>query len=328
MPSRRPAIADRQNSPQILTLVRAMSTAHARALRLERLRRWIAFVVALTSLLAATWPVLTAPVAAAGAVWALLQGAGLSPWVQRSTAHAAVVQELFDVSLFEIEWNTVAVGNPPSAAEISALARAYRGPEDLIVDYYEIGDLPDLSRPLDVLACQMQNLGWGSRVHRRFADGVLAAVIGWALLGVLVGVLLSMSLSRLLLVWYLPALGALQLGLELHRRQRDTATVRSRALTLVRERVEANLRDPRRPGQTEALLMLARRVQDLLFTTRRAQVRVPDWFFLRFRPTDRVDFRREMTELSRLVTGADGAPEAPRTATPPPGEPPRASPSA
>ncbi|WP_045747385.1 S-4TM family putative pore-forming effector [Actinoplanes rectilineatus] len=51
---------------------------------------------------------LTAPVAAAGAGWALLQGLGFTVWIQRSLARAALVQELFG-----IPWNTVAVSSRP-----------------------------------------------------------------------------------------------------------------------------------------------------------------------------------------------------------------------
>jgi SMODS-associating 4TM effector domain len=302
MSAPRPGIATRQNAPEILLLVRAMTAAHARVQRLEAVRLSISVVVALTAIVAAVFPWLATTVGALGAGWALLQGLGVSVLVQRETSRAALAQEIFDVTLFEIEWNQIAAGDRLPAAEISLLARSYRGPDDLIRDYYEV---PDLRRPYDVIACQEQNLAWGGRVRRRFATTVLAGLIGWPLLGAVVGVALQMSVGRLLLVWYLPALGVLMMGSDLFRRQRDTATTRTRVLGIVRDRLAGHLRGQ---GSTEDLLVLARQVQDVILATRRMQPRVPDWFFLRFRPQDRIDFEREMTELASDVAGQPGRP--------------------
>jgi hypothetical protein len=222
----------------------------------------------------------------------------VSVWIQQAALRAATTQELLDVTLFQIEWNAVAAGDPPSAAEISDLARRYRGPDDMIRDYYEIGGHRDLPRPFDLLACQMQNLHWGTRIRQRFAGGVLAVVIGWSLTGVVAGILLDLSLARLLLIWFLPALGALLMAFDLYRRQRDTAATRSRVLSLVRGRVKAHLA---RPDPRDDLVLLVRQVQDVILATRRAQARVPGWFFQRFRGQDRVDFQREVGELARMV---------------------------
>lgn len=306
-------IADRQNAPEILTLARAMSSAHSQVQRLEAGRVLISVLVALSSVAATAVPRLVTVVAALGAGWALLNGQGVSAWIQRGVARAALMQELFDVTLFQMEWNAVAAGDPPGAAEVSRLARDYRGPDDLIVDYYEIRDVRDLPPPFDVLACQIQNLHWGTRIRQRFAGFVLALAIAWPLVGVVIGVLLQMSLSRLLLVWFLPALGALLMASDLYRRQRDTAASRSRVLSLVHRRVTDHLAHPDLPAD---LLKLARQVQDSILASRRTQARVPDWFFLRFRQQDRVDFQREMAELAASVARV-----YPRPASSPPSSP-------
>jgi hypothetical protein len=275
-----------------------MSSAHSQVQRLEAGRVMISVLIALTSVAATVVPRLVTVVAALGAGWALLNGQGVSAWIQRGVTRAALMQELFDVTLFQMEWNTVAAGDPPPAAEVSRLARSYRGSDDVIVDYYEIRDFRGLPPPFDVLACQIQNLHWGTRIRQRFAAVVLALVIGWPLAGVVVGVLLQVSLDRLLLVWFLPALGALLMASELHRRQRDTAARRARVLGLVQRRVTDHLDHPNTPDD---LLKLARQVQDAILASRRTQARVPDWFFRRFRPQDRVDFQREMAELAASV---------------------------
>jgi hypothetical protein len=291
-------IADRQNTAEVLSLIRAMSAAHARVQRLEAGRLLVSTLVALTSVVGAVVPSAASTVAAVGAGWALLHGLGVSVWIQQGVLRAATMQELFDVTLFRMEWNTVIAGDPPSAAEVSGFARRYHGPEDMVTDYYEIADYRDLPSPFDVLACQMQNLNWGVRIRRRYTSGLLAVVAGWSLAGIVVGVLLELSLGRLLLIWYLPALGALLMASDIYRRQRDTAATRSRVLSLVRGRVRDSLR---RPGPRDDLVVMARQVQDVIFVTRRTQARVPAWFFQRFRRQDRVDFQREVGELAHSI---------------------------
>lgn len=313
MATPRSSIADLQNTPEILTLVRAMTVAHRNVQRLEGGRILASILVAMTSILAAAVPAMTATVAAVGAGWALLQGLGIAVWIQRGLARAATVQELFDVTLFGIEWNLVAAGSPPPPAEISSLARRYRGPEDLIGGYYEIHSVRDLPWPRDVLACQIQNLHWGARIRRRFAGSVLAVLIGWPLAGVLVGVCLRMPIDRLLVIWFVPALGVLLAASDLYRRQRDTTATRARVLALVTGRLQSN---HQQSSPAADLAVLARQVQDVLFATRRTQARVPDWFFLHFRPRDRVDFQREVADLARPAGTGQPTPTPPTPPSP------------
>jgi hypothetical protein len=306
-------IADRQNSPEILNLARAMTSAHQRVQRWEGARLLASVLVALTSVAATLAPRLATVVAGIGAGWALCNGVGVSTWIQSGVARAALLQELFDVTLFRMQWNAVAAGDPPLPAEVSRMARAYRSSDADIVDYYEIRDFRDLPAPFDVLACQIQNLHWGTRIRQRFAGLVLALVIGWPMAGVLVGTLTSMPLDRLLLIWFLPALGALIMASDLYRRQRDTAATRARVLGLVHRRITDHLARPGAPGD---LVMLTRQVQDSIFASRRAQARVPDWFFRRFRLQDRVDFQREMAELADAVERVYPRPAQPTTSSP------------
>ncbi|MEV6347538.1 S-4TM family putative pore-forming effector [Actinoplanes sp. NPDC051851] len=149
---------------------------------------------------------------------------------------------------------------------------------------------------------------WGARIRRRFAGTVLAVLIGWPLAGVLLGVLLQMPLGRLLVIWFVPALGMLLTASDLYRRQAETAATRSRVLALVAGRFPGRPHRPVPPGDPA---VLARQVQDVLLATRRTQARVPDWFFLHFRPRDRVDFQREVTDL------AGSADPVPPPSTPP-----------
>jgi hypothetical protein len=294
------SLLSRQVEPEMMVLLRAMSVCHARAQQLDNLRMVLSILIGVAGAVVAITGVSSTVVTAIGALWALANAVGLGAWSRGQLGRAAVLQEMFDVRLFGLSWNGVATGDEVSAAEVSRLHRAYRGDETYLRDYYEV---PHLPAPYDVLACQQQNLGWGARIRRRYAHVVLGGTALWAVLGVVFGVTAGLTVSQLLLQWYVPSLGALLLGLEIYRSQRDVATERERALAVVQARITATI-ELCGEAATAELLVLARQVQDLIFRSRLRQARVPDWFFRRFHLADRHDFQAAMSTLTHQLQGA------------------------
>ncbi|MEU4569450.1 S-4TM family putative pore-forming effector [Micromonospora sp. NPDC023956] len=292
MTERADSLLSRQNRPEMMALLRAMSVCHSRAQRLDNLRMAVSVVLGAAGAVVAVTAAPGTTVTVVGALWAVANALGLGAWSRGQLRQAAVLQEMFDVDLFGLPWNTVAAGDRIDAHEVSRLERAYRGDEQYLRDYYEI---PPLPVPYDVLACQQQNLGWGSRIRLRYAHTVLGGVALWSLLGVVFGVTAGLTVAQLLLQWFVPSLGALLLGLEIYRSQRDVAVERARALAILRARLAPG--GSPAPAAPRDLLTLARQTQDLIFHSRRGQARVPDWFFRRFHAADRVDFQAAMTRF-------------------------------
>lgn len=288
----------RQTRPEMMALLHAMSVCHRRAQRLDSLRMLLSVALGVAGAAIAVAGLPTTVIAVLGGLWAVANAVGLGSWSRGQVRRAAVLQEMFDVALFELPWHDVLAGDRLSAQEVSRLDRAFRGSERFLRDYYEI---PPLPRPYDVLACQQQNLGWGSRIRRRYAYTVLGGVAAWAAAGVIFAVAAGLTVSQLLLQWFVPALGALLLGVEIHRGQRDVAESRERASTLLQQHVTAAVGRADEPAVTAELLTLARRIQDLIFLSRQHQPRVPDWFFRRFHAADRVDFQAAMASLTQLL---------------------------
>ncbi|MGK5673115.1 S-4TM family putative pore-forming effector [Micromonospora sp. URMC 106] len=292
------SLLKRQTRPEMMALLRAMSVCHTRAQRLDNLRMALSVALGVAGAVVAFTGVSATAVTAVGALWALVNAVGLASWSRGQIRRAAVLQEMFDVRLFGLEWNTVAVGDGLSAAEVSRLERAFRGDEQYLRDYYEI---PPLPHPYDVLACQQQNLGWGARLRRRYAYAVLAGVGAWTAAGVVFGVATGLTVSDLLSRWFVPSLGALLLGLEIYRGQRDVAAERDRAMSVVQRHIATAVSRGDPAATTGDSLVLARQVQDLIFHSRQVQARVPDWFFRRYHSSDRVDFQAAMASLAELL---------------------------
>ncbi|MET9390805.1 S-4TM family putative pore-forming effector [Streptomyces sp. NPDC006624] len=287
-------ITRRQNDEDLQRILRAGESSHARARQLAALHMSVSFLLAACAVLGVFVTSMQEALTVAGFLWALVYSAGASSWTEREFRRAALLQETFDIRLYELPWNEVLAGGPPSADEVSRLARRYRGPGERLRDYYEI---PDLPRPLDVLSCILQNLAWGARVRRRFAAAVQGGVVVWVAAGVLVGVVTEAALLSVLVNWFVPSLGLLLLGVDTYRTQRDTAAVREHARSVILPRMREYAEAGMPPEDTGNLLVLARQAQDILLRTRLHQARVPNWFFKAFLDSDRADFAAAMDEV-------------------------------
>ncbi|MFD5966668.1 S-4TM family putative pore-forming effector [Streptomyces sp. NPDC060311] len=286
-------ILSEQNGEAARQRLRAMTVSHRRAQRLANARMGVSVLLAAAGLLTVFLPGLTVAVTVLGGVWAVAHSVGLTSWESSEARRAALLQESFDVRLFRLEWNGAMAGSPPSPQSISSLGRRFTGDEAELRDYYEI---PELPHPYDVLACQQQNLGWGARVRRRYARTVLVSLLAWLGLGLVVGLSTGMSVLDLLLLWYVPSLGAVMMGVEVCRTQWEVIKDRERVLELLEARVAAG-------GDPGALLVFARQVQDVIFQSRQRHTRVPGWFFRRFKSADRADFQAAMRDLQSVVAG-------------------------
>ncbi|MFJ8937770.1 S-4TM family putative pore-forming effector [Streptomyces sp. NPDC102365] len=293
-------IFHRQNDPDLLVLLKAASVSHRRAKRLASAHVSLSLLLAAVGVAGVFAPALKTPGTLLGLLWALAYAAGARLWGVGEMRRAALLQEMFDVRLLKLPWNTVLAGGTElPAQEVNRVARRYTAPESRLHDYFY--EATALSRPLDVLACQLQTLGWGPRVRRRYATAVSCGLVLWSLVGIGTGLARSMTVSDLLLHWFVPSLGLLLLGLDTAAAQRDTAGAREHAQSVLLASMREHVARGRPSEDVPDLLQLARQAQDVLLQTRLGQVRVPDWFFSRFQTADREDFVQAMRELDRAA---------------------------
>jgi hypothetical protein len=285
MQQEKASIALLQNTETAQALLRAAFASHRRAQGLQSVRTWLSLAVAGLAVVAAVAPSTAVLASVVGGVWALIYTATMDI-SQAETRRAATLQEMFDVRVFGLPWNGIATGPPVDQHDVSRLARRYRGDASRTVDYYLI---PDLPRPFDVLACQQQNLAWGMRIRARYGTMLTVVLVGWSLLGLVIAAAANFSVASVVLGWFIPSLGALMMGVDIYREQREVIIVRSRALQIVNDRLAAAISTPH---ETAGLEDFARQVQDAILSTRQDQVRAPDWFYRWFRRADRADFEQ------------------------------------
>ncbi|GAA4608807.1 hypothetical protein BJY16_007022 [Actinoplanes octamycinicus] len=304
MTDRRPAVRQRPIDPTLSHLLRATAVSHARVRRLAALRLAISAALAGAGLIAVFFGAVTGKpfsvtLSVIGVLWALAYSLGLASWSDRELHRAALLQESFEVRLFQLPWNCILCGDEISPEDVRHLSSRYRG--DPPRDHHE---MPNLPRPFDVLARQQQNLSWGSRVRRRYAQVVMLAMTGWAMLGLITAMLRNSTITDLFVQWCVPSLGMFMLGWDTFREQRRVATDRRRVCGYSRARcamlAPANLD----PEVNRDLCRMARQVQDQLFLSRRRAPRVPRWFFRRYYTQDSSDFTAGLAEARSTLLAA------------------------
>lgn len=294
-------ISERQNAAEMIDLLAAASAAHLRVQRFETVRASTSLAMAALGVVAVFVSAAAAPIAIAGACWGIALATGINPWARRHATRAAVIQEMFDTSLFGLPWNVTAAGVPVPSYEIHSLVRSFSAHrrQDRLRDWYV--DTSDLPQPYAVFVCQRQNLAWDVRLRRRWALFLAIAVVSWLLLGIPVGYAAGLTVGMTALRWYLPALGAVLFGIEGYRSQMDISGECARVLPLVQDEIGRAHAAPLSAAESERLSRVAREVQDVIFTTRRCLTRVPDWFYARFRDTDDWAFQRDARTIRRSM---------------------------
>jgi hypothetical protein len=297
VPARR--IAEFQNTEQSLTLLRAAAVAHRHTQFVQSAVLVVSVLVAGLSLLNVSVPAAGQTVVLIGALWATTYAAFVVPWAGRQLRVGATLQEMFDVRVLDLPWNAAAAGDPVSEDEVSRLSRRFRRNPSQLRDYYLVADVPS---PYDLLFCLEQNLAWGSRIRRRYANVLATTVAAWSGLGIVRAIITGSSVGRLASDWFVPSLGLLLLCLDIYRVQVSVTRERSRVLSLLRAAID----DSTSPvlASRQGFTGFARQIQDVLFQLRQQQPRVPTWFFRRFRDSDRADFRFKMHALEARVGNA------------------------
>ncbi|MEV0902087.1 S-4TM family putative pore-forming effector [Actinoplanes sp. NPDC049802] len=310
MSERRSVVRQRQLEPTLCHLIRAMTVSHARVRRLAALR--IAISVTLAALgLGAVFAgalestgftrSLSIAVTMAGALWALVYSLGLASWAHRELRRAALLQEAFEVRLFQLRWNHVLAGDEVPAEDVHKLSSRFRGSEDSLRASYA---MPNLPPPFDVLTRQQLNLAWGGRVRRRYARTVLVGLLAWAAVGLLSAMVRGSTVTDFVVQWCVPSLGMLMLGWDTFREQRGIFSERRRVARFSRARCLQTAAVARDPAVRQDLCLLTRQVQDQLFLTRRRAPRVPSWFFHRYFAQDSSDFTAGLAETRRELLDA------------------------
>lgn len=292
-------IAARQNEPGNIDRMAAARQLYSRAKRAWTLRMLGSIGIAAASPFVALWAEHAGEwLGAIAGGWIVISRFLARPYEHSVATRAADIQEGFDVKVLEVPWNPALGAPPPVQLVVSAARRHFKRNADkrraALADWY--ADTGTVTPPHDALMCQRANLGWSGRLHAEWATLLIIALVVWAVVGIVVGIVEEFSLSRYLVALLLPSLPALVDAIDVseeHRRH-----VRRRAAA---ERTAHAEWDAAMAGTKPLVLADVRLIQDSIWQLRREPIRVPNWYYELRKGAFETDMR---TSASTLLSEA------------------------
>ncbi|MFD8117459.1 S-4TM family putative pore-forming effector [Streptomyces microflavus] len=308
IPSR--AIHERQLEDDMLLLQRAASASHQRGQLLEAVRVTAAVLLAAAGVLITLIGHGRTAVSIAGFFWFVVSAFLLKGFAGNTARQGALLQEMFDVTLFHLPWRATVAGDPIPEPDVRRLARKLpRGStkdERITAGWYDPTN--DVHHPYDVFIAQEQNLAWDARLRRRYSYLIAATAMLWAAVGLVAGlVVANATLGDTLLSFFVPSLAAYQIAYEIWSGQRKVADERDRLTKVVNTELNNGRPGPVPDDEWHRLRSVARDVQDGVLRTRLDTTRVPEWFYKRFRDDDERDFG-DTAEGHRVRLAQDTSP--------------------
>jgi hypothetical protein len=283
----------RQASQDMVELVRAASVTHRRGQWIEAVRIAVAVAMAIGGIVTAITGEGRIPFSVIGAGWFFVSVLVLKGWAARTARQGALLQEMFDVSLFYLPWRGTLCGDPVRESDVLRLATGLKldSARDLRITDGWYDSTTGVHHPYDVFIAQEQNLQWDSRLRRGYSLLVAGVAGTWAVIGVLASIVIARTtVTTALVAFFIPSFAAFQLAHEIYTGQRRIAAERDRlanALTeIFRTARPGTLTDAERTRLREQ----ARNIQDGIFRTRLDVTRVPQWFYRWHRRSDEHDF--------------------------------------
>lgn len=291
MPAR--PIHERQLDPEMIRLQRAATVSHLRGQRVDALRTGVAILLAVAGIVTTATGQGSPVMSIIGAGWFLISAFLLKRAAGATARQGALLQEMFDTGLFYLPWHSTAAGDPVADPDVSDLAHRLRegSTRDRRITTGWYDSTEGVHYPYDALIAQEQNLGWDTRLRRRYASLIVAAVIIWSGLGLVAGLAIAdTTLVSTLLTFFVPSLSAYQVAQEIWAGQRAIADERDNLLAMVTAELRSAQPGPVSEPEWQRLREVARDIQDGILRTRLDATRVPEWFYRHYRNRDELDF--------------------------------------
>lgn len=192
---------------------------------------------------------------------------------------AAKIQELFDIGLFNLEWNSVVLGNKPDMETICVNNEKYRKKNDakLLMNWY-----PSKIETIDIipatLICQRSNIWWDVNLRKSYT-WILSALLFISIATFLtISVVKNFDIQKML-EYILPILPLLSILIE--QIESQIATISK--IESLKEKIESLIEAVINSGHKKSdLAKKIRTIQDEIYRHRKSCFSLPDWLHFIF----------------------------------------------
>ncbi len=209
---------------------------------------------------------------------------------------AADIQEMFDCDVFGLECQELKVRRRPITEIIMEAAKKYRRGDPsyaTLQNWYPpvVGRIP---LPLARLVCQRENCWWDAQLRRRYVQWVVVIVLVITFIVLLLSIRNGMSIGKFFLVIVAPLLPAYIWAAREYRGQTDAANDKEELRKYTEELWRKAMKKELTPQQLEKE---SRTMQDEIYTYRRTNPFILDWFYKRLRNEHEEEINRGAEEL-------------------------------
>ena len=272
-------ISTEQNSDESLQLLAAGSTFYGKA----KVVAGIQFILLVPAALIASLLILSKPDWKLWATFYSLTAALLDVLVlDRLQTHyrkmGAKTQELFDTTLFQLNWKTTRSGPKPDGEDLTRAASSFQkaNPDrSFLKDWYP-SIVSELPLPLARLICQRAVCKWDTDLRRTFSIGAIVSLAVVLLGVVLIALAGEMKAGDVILKIYAPVAPAVLWCIREFLRQRDALS----GLEKLKSHIESVWEKALRGSATVSELAAdARDIQDCLFDGRSRHPLIFNWVY-------------------------------------------------
>ncbi|MEJ1392968.1 MAG: S-4TM family putative pore-forming effector [Candidatus Sedimenticola sp. (ex Thyasira tokunagai)] len=184
---------------------------------------------------------------------------------------AAKIQEDFDCTVYDLEWNTLLCGDKECELEIKKSSDKYsnKGKDRAKFSDWYTPEVENIDQIKAILVCQKENLGWDIEQRTKFIYFISIVSIMVFAISLIAGFYFEISLKSLILSAIIPSWPALSFAITNYFENKE-AIQEKKLLKSAVDRVE-DIKIP--------TIKYARNIQNLIFLNRKNNCLIFDWFY-------------------------------------------------
>jgi hypothetical protein len=286
-------IHKKQVGPRMLDLLRARTLIYRRAKNVQAVGLMISLGFPIVGLIVSALLLPSKPfIALAALIFSFLEVLLLDRWRRTQLKNAAKLQEDFDCTVLQMEWNAFLVGSriDPEDVFADACKKLSDKDEQRLINWYPLA-VKELPLHLARLVCQRTNLWYDSALRKRYRvlllSGcvVLIAAAGFA----------SLAIDHTMTSFVLSVLAPMTPVMIWVLRECNRQAATCELLDRLNEEVKKLWDHSRRGGTEQEISMRSRELQDAIYNHRASSPLIFDWVYSLL--------RRKMEE--RMNAGAE-----------------------
>jgi hypothetical protein len=194
----------------------------------------------------------------------------ISEWRADAIKKGAIIQEMFDVALFELSWNEIKIPQKILMDDIVSLST--RCPKINFSNWYSTEISADLPYNIAILLCFRNNIAWGIKDNEKYTRILSAFLFIFVLILLIDGIFNQKSFSGTLLL-IAPCISLLRYCIDAIKNHRAFIKKHKDLAAVIQKWLDKYAKSTVEPSVYEL-----RQLQDEFFIQRTTMAKIPDWF--------------------------------------------------